>query len=198
VCLKTKIALNVGRKRWLIEVKNSGDRPIQVGSHYLFLETNPALIFDRLLSYGTHLDIPAGTAVRFEPGERKTVPLVEVGGKRLLSGGSGLGSGPFEESKRKGVVRELVEKGGFGHKTQDQVEEGPVPEMDREVVNMQSAILDFTLTVQYASMFGPTTGDRVKLADMDLWIEVENDYTVYGDECKFGGGTYRNTVARSR
>ncbi|GFZ42802.1 Urease [Saitozyma sp. JCM 24511] len=173
ICLKTKIQLNVGRKRWFVEVKNAGDRPIQVGSHYLFLETNPSLIFDRLLAYGTRLDIPAGTAVRFEPGERKTVSLVQVGGNRLLSGGSGLGSGPFEESKRETTVKDLVEKGKFGHKTQERVDEAPVPEMDREV---------------YASMFGPTTGDRVRIADTSLWVEVEKDYTVYGDECKFGGG----------
>jgi urease len=88
-----------------------------------------------LLSYGCHLDIPAGTAVRFEPGERKTVSLVQVGGKKLLSGGSGLGSGVFDESKRQGVVRELIEKGGFGHKKQESVREGQIPEMDREVVS---------------------------------------------------------------
>lgn len=139
ICLKTKIQLNVGRKRWFVEVKNAGDRPIQVGSHYLFLETNPSLIFDRLLAYGTRLDIPAGTAVRFEPGERKTVSLVQVGGNRLLSGGSGLGSGPFEESKRETTVKDLVEKGKFGHKTQERVDEAPVPEMDREVVSGPSS-----------------------------------------------------------
>ncbi|KAK8861375.1 urease [Kwoniella newhampshirensis] len=173
VCIKKKIPLNVGRRRFFLEVKNEGDRPIQVGSHYPFLETNPSLIFDRLLSYGCHLDIAAGTAVRFEPGERKTVSMVEVGGEKLLYGGSGLGSGPFHESLRETKVKDLVEKGGFGHKKQDKVEDAPVVEMDREV---------------YASMFGPTTGDKVQLADMNLWIEVEKDYTVYGDECKFGGG----------
>ena len=108
----------------------------KVGSHYLFLETNPALIFDRLLSYGTHLDIAAGTAVRFEPGERKTVSLVEVGGRKLLSGGSGLGSGIFDESQRAGKVKQMVEKGGFAHKKQESVQEGDVPEMDREVVSI--------------------------------------------------------------
>ncbi|OCF34631.1 urease [Kwoniella heveanensis CBS 569] len=173
LCLRTKIPLNVGRKRYLLEVKNAGDRPVQVGSHYPFLEVNPSLVFDRLLSYGFRLDIPAGTAVRFEPGEKKTVGMVQVGGKKLLYGGSGLGAGPYEEEARNGRVRELVEKGGFGHKEQTKLEEAPVYEMDREV---------------YASMFGPTTGDKVQLADTDLWVEVEKDYTVYGDECKFGGG----------
>lgn len=151
ICLKEKIKLNAGRKRWFVEVKNEGDRPIQaghcfaqiaiqgtdnqVGSHYPFLETNPSLVFDRLLSYGMHLDIPAGTAVRFEPGERKTVSLVQLGGKKLLSGGSGLGQGPFDEAARETRVKDAVEKAGFGHKKQDRVEEGAVPEMDREVVS---------------------------------------------------------------
>lgn len=92
-------------------------------------------MFDRLLSYGCHLDIPAGTAVRFEPGERKTVPLVQVGGAMVLAGGSGLGTGPFDESKRETVVKDLVEKGKFGHKKQARIEQAPVPEMDREVVS---------------------------------------------------------------
>lgn len=91
------------------------------------------MIFDRVLSYGTHLDIPAGTAVRFEPGERKTVSLVQVGGSRLLSGGSGLGSGQFTEQKR-GNIEEVVIRNGFGHRKQEVVEEASVPEMDREVV----------------------------------------------------------------
>ncbi|ORY27481.1 hypothetical protein BCR39DRAFT_538206 [Naematelia encephala] len=173
ICVKEKIKLNVGRKRWLVEVKNEGDRPIQVGSHYAFLETNPSLVFDRILSYGMRLDIAAGTAVRFEPGERKTVSLVQVAGKKFLSGGSGLGAGQFDEAKRNEQVKAAVERAGFGHKKQEVVKEAPPPEMDREV---------------YASMFGPTTGDRVKLADTALWVEVEKDYTNYGEECKFGGG----------
>ncbi|KAL1410243.1 Urease [Vanrija albida] len=173
VCLKQKIKINEGRKRWLVEVKNEGDRPVQVGSHYHFLEVNKSLLFDRLLAYGRRLDIAAGTAVRFEPGERKTVALVDVGGSRVLHGGNGLGSGPFEEAKRGGEVLENVTARGFSHKKQEVVKPGPVPEIDREV---------------YASMYGPTTGDRVRLGDTNLWIEVESDFTVYGDEAKFGGG----------
>lgn len=73
--------------------------------------------------------------MRFEPGERKTVSLVEVGGKKLLSGGSGLGTGPFEEEARETRVREAVEEKGFRHKKQERVEEGVIPEMDREVVS---------------------------------------------------------------
>jgi urease len=93
------------------------------------------LIFDRLLSYGTHLDIAAGTAVRFEPGERKTVSLVEYGGKKLLSGGNGLGTGPFDESIRETIIKDMVEKHKFGHKKQEHVQEGTIAEMDPEVVS---------------------------------------------------------------
>ncbi|TXT11062.1 hypothetical protein VHUM_01813 [Vanrija humicola] len=173
ICRKEKIKINVGRERWLVEVKNEGDRPIQVGSHYHFLEANKSLRFDRLLAYGRRLDIAAGTAVRFEPGERKTVSLVDIGGDRILSGGNGLGAGPFNEAKRNTVVFENVTTRGFSHKKQDVVKPAPPHEIDREV---------------YASMFGPTTGDRIRLGDTNLWIEIEKDYTVYGDEAKFGGG----------
>lgn len=92
------------------------------------------MIFDRALSYGTHLDIPAGTAVRFEPGEMKTVSIVEIGGKKLLSGGSGLAVGEVTEEKRAGI-KAIVQERHFGHVDQDTVEEAQVPEMDREVVS---------------------------------------------------------------
>ncbi len=78
--------LNVGRETVEIVVANTGDRPIQVGSHYHFLETNPALEFDRAAARGFRLDIPAGTAVRFEPGQRRTVTLVALAGARRVFG----------------------------------------------------------------------------------------------------------------
>ena len=80
------IELNVGRKRVTLRVQNSGDRPIQVGSHYHFFETNPALIFDRATSKGFRLNIAAGTAVRFEPGQDREVELVEVAGSKSIYG----------------------------------------------------------------------------------------------------------------
>ncbi len=80
------IDINVGRKTVTIEVSNSGDRPIQVGSHYHFFETNPALRFDRALARGFRLNIAAGTAVRFEPGQSRTVELVEYAGARTVYG----------------------------------------------------------------------------------------------------------------
>ena len=80
------IELNVGRKTATVKVANSGDRPIQVGSHFHFYETNPALQFDRKLGYGMRLNIAAGTAVRFEPGQERTVELVELAGNRKVYG----------------------------------------------------------------------------------------------------------------
>ena len=80
------IELNEGRNRVTLRVQNSGDRPIQVGSHYHFFETNPALIFDREISKGFRLNIAAGTAVRFEPGQDREVELVEVAGSKSIYG----------------------------------------------------------------------------------------------------------------
>jgi urease subunit beta len=80
------IELNKGRKTVTLTVANTGDRPIQVGSHYHFFETNPALKFDRKNARGMRLDIPAGTAVRFEPGQSREVTLVALAGKREIYG----------------------------------------------------------------------------------------------------------------
>ena len=87
--MKTKpgeIELNAGRKTVSVTVANTGDRPIQVGSHYHFFETNAALKFERQQAYGFRLNIPAGTAVRFEPGQARTVDLVELSGDRVVYG----------------------------------------------------------------------------------------------------------------
>ncbi|WP_317128353.1 urease subunit gamma [Hymenobacter radiodurans] len=87
--LPTDLVLNEGRATVQIEVVNMGDRPVQVGSHYPFFETNAALHFDRAAAYGYRLNIPAGTAVRFEPGERKRVTLVALGGKESCTAATG-------------------------------------------------------------------------------------------------------------
>jgi urease subunit beta len=84
-----EISLNVGRKVISLQVTNSGDRPIQVGSHYHFFETNEALQFERKKAYGCRLNIAAGTAVRFEPGQLRTVELVAVSGNRKIYGFAG-------------------------------------------------------------------------------------------------------------
>ncbi|GAB5414391.1 MAG: urease subunit beta [Congregibacter sp.] len=81
-----EITLNEGRERLAVDVVNTGDRPVQIGSHYHFAESNPALDFDREAARGFRLDIPAGTAVRFEPGQRREVTLVALAGKRRVFG----------------------------------------------------------------------------------------------------------------
>ena len=86
ICAEGDIELNVGLEVTEIEVANTGDRPVQVGSHYHFAETNPGLAFDRALARGLRLDIPAGTAVRFEPGQSRRVRLVPFRGKREVYG----------------------------------------------------------------------------------------------------------------
>ncbi len=150
------IWINQGRKTTTVYVTNSGDRPVQVGSHYHFYEVNPMLNFDREKALGMRLNIPAGTAVRFEPGEEKPVSLTEYGGEQLVLGHRGM----TNQS-----VKEILA-------LQDISIQNGIP-MSRET---------------YAAMYGPTTGDRVRLGDTDLWIKVERDFAIYGDECKFGGG----------
>ena len=86
ISVEGSIEINAGRNRITMEVANTGDRPIQIGSHYHFFETNPALQFDRTATRGFRLNIPAGTAVRFEPGQTRAVELVEFAGKRRVFG----------------------------------------------------------------------------------------------------------------
>ena len=101
------IELNAGRRKAKLKVVNTGDRPVQVGSHYHFFETNKALDFDRAKSFGMHLDIPAGTAVRFAPGESKEVSLTEFGGTGELLGLNNLTDGSWrsEENKAQALLR---------------------------------------------------------------------------------------------
>ena len=138
------------------------------------IEVNPQLEFDRLKAYGYFLDIAAGTSIRFEPGDTKTVTCVEIGGQRIIHGGNGVASGPLDISQKDAIIKRLQE-GGFAHT--------PDPAGD-------SAHIDpFAMTREgYVGMFGPTMGDMVRLGATDLWIKVEKDHTVYGDECTFGGG----------
>ena len=107
------IEANTGRRTARVVVKNTGDRPIQVGSHYHFFETNRALEFDRGAAYGMRLNIPAGTAVRFEPGEEKEAELCEFGGSRAIYGCNGLVSGPLEARGAREQAIEKARKAGF-------------------------------------------------------------------------------------
>lgn len=242
------IILNKMKHRVLLKVTNTGDRPIQVGSHYHFVETNPFLKFDRKVAFGRRLDICSGTAVRFEPSETKTVKLVSIGGKKIICGGNNLvrqemmdihddgadgtssspdkkkmkggggmtmamdiskmfcsppvGDSSSSSSTNTGIIAgttsyqrsidignpsdgfiQRLQALGFCHEDNSnngtQVESADITTMSRKT---------------YADTFGPTTGDRIRLGDTNLVIEVEYDLIAgedkmgYGDEVKFGGG----------
>lgn len=106
-----EIELSPGRESVEIEVVNTGDRPVQVGSHYHFFETNPALRFERREAFGRHLDIPSGTAVRFEPGESRVVALVAFGGSQTLQGLNNLTDGPVADGPDEPLRR--AAEGGY-------------------------------------------------------------------------------------
>jgi urease subunit beta len=107
IVAKGEITLNAGRDAVTVKVANTGDRPVQVGSHYHFYETNPALQFDRAAALGRRLDIPAGTAVRFEPGQSREVALIPYAGRRVVRGfnakiqGKLPGRAPRRKNKKK-------------------------------------------------------------------------------------------------
>lgn len=132
----------------------------KIGSHYHFIETNHTLSFDREKAYGKRLDIPAGTAVRFEPGDVKTVTLCSIAGAQIISGGNRLATGPVALGNLNGFITDLVQK-GFAH----------VPEPGALEVEVDTDIG----RAEYVAMYGPTVGDRVRLGDTALWIEVERD-----------------------
>jgi urease subunit gamma/beta len=107
------IELNAGRRKVTIKATNTGDRPIQIGSHYHFFEANKALDFDRAASFGMHLDVPAGTAVRFEPGEAKQVTLAAFGGSGEIFGLNNLTDGSTKGEKSKADALKKAKARGF-------------------------------------------------------------------------------------
>jgi len=107
------ITANVGKSTTTVIIRNTGDRPIQVGSHTHFFEANKALEFPREQSYGYHLNIPAGTSIRFEPGETKEIELTKFGGKKIVYGFNGLVNGSLE-AKQEEAFKKATEKGFKG------------------------------------------------------------------------------------
>jgi urease beta subunit len=108
-----EIEINAGRPVTTLRVANRGDRPVQVGSHFHFAEANRALLFDRLRAFGQRLDLPAGTAVRFEPGDTKTVALVPLGGRRVISGFNGLATGELDAAGARERFAAALAAAGF-------------------------------------------------------------------------------------
>jgi urease len=176
----SEIVLNAGRKARVLQITNLTDRPIQVGSHYHLIEANPYLEMDRKLAYGHRLNIASGTAVRFEPGDQKTVSIVPIAGNKIITGGNNLASGVVDESKVDAIVAKAVAQ-GFRHKPLE------LSALPANVQQPEFGICKIPRSV-YAQTYGPTTGDVIRLGDMELYVAVEKDMTVYGDECKFGGG----------
>ncbi|ELY53141.1 urease subunit beta [Natronococcus jeotgali] len=107
------VRINGGRETTTVTVENTGDRPVQVGSHFHFFEINPGLRFDRERSYGYRLNVPAGTAVRFEPGQKREVELVAIGGDRIVRGMSGLVEGPLDDEEVRERATERARERGF-------------------------------------------------------------------------------------
>ena len=165
------ITANNSKKTIKLNVSNTGDRPIQVGSHTHFAEANKALEFDREKALGFHLNIPSGTSIRFEPGESKHVEVVEFGGSKTIYGFSGLVSGDLE-SKKDTAVKNIHENNFKNVLENVEAESNPLQIPHN----------------RYVELFGPTVGDRVRLADTDLVMEIEKDLIKYGDELVFGGG----------
>ncbi|XP_013379663.1 uncharacterized protein LOC106151113 isoform X1 [Lingula anatina] len=173
------VVINSGRRQTSLTVTSLCDRPIQIGSHYHFLEASKYLRFDREAAYGMRLNIAAGTAIRFEPGESKDVCLVEIAGNRVVRGGNGLGSGLVEPENLPEVMKR-VHSQGFNHVDQPSAKKSKVPPAEGSPVSIPRQL--------YTAIYGPTRGDKVRLGDTSLIVEVERDFTSYGDELKFGGG----------
>jgi urease subunit gamma/beta len=108
--LGDELTINADRPAIILKVTNTGDRPIQVGSHFHFIETNRPLKFDRGAAYGKRLDIPAGAAIRFEPGETKEVALVDIAGHRVIQGGNRLASGPVNEEGKAQALKNIKDR----------------------------------------------------------------------------------------
>jgi urease subunit beta len=107
------VELNAGRATATVTVANTGDRPIQVGSHFCFFEVNKALDFDRAAAYGMRLDVPAGTSVRFEPGDEREVSLVALGGRRVVRGLNGLIDGALDDPQVRERALACAREQGF-------------------------------------------------------------------------------------
>jgi len=110
------LELNAGRSVVTLKVTNTGDRPIQIGAHYHFFEVNKALVFDRVKAYGTRLDLPSGTSVRFEPGDSKEVKLIPYGGRRVVFGFNALVSGRLDDPYTRATSLKRCVEQENGHK----------------------------------------------------------------------------------
>ncbi len=201
------IEINAGRRTVKVTVRNTGDRAVQVGSDYHFFEVNSALEFDRDATLGMHLNIAAGTAVRFEPGGTHEVELCTYAGTGRLHGFSGLLNGSVRSHPARVEAVGRAMRQGFRGAGQEgpgatpavrqarrhRASPAPGRRRRRDPTDMPTLSRK-----QYADLFGPTVGDRFRLADTNLVVEVEKDFREgsYGDEVVYGGGkTMRDGMA---
>ena len=117
------VRINEERETTAVTVENTGDRPVQVGSHFHFFEANPGLRFDRERAYGFRLNVPAGTAIRFEPGQEREVDLVAIGGDRIVHGMSGLVGGSLDDEEIRERALERARERGFLGTAADDVDD---------------------------------------------------------------------------
>ncbi|CAF1081980.1 unnamed protein product [Adineta ricciae] len=171
------IIINADRDSIYITVTNESSELISIGSHFHFIEANRHLAFDRTLAYGMRLNIPAGDILTFNPNEQKEVPLIPIGGQRIIHGGNGLFDGPVSDENLKKNQKNL-RKNNFLH-----VDE----KTSIEKANSRQTKYPIPRDL-YLGRYGPTTGDRILLGDTNLIIQIENDLTTYGEECVFGLG----------
>ncbi|MFI8555403.1 urease subunit alpha [Psychrobacter sp. NPDC077938] len=165
------IILNQGRQVQTISVSNTGDRPIQIGSHYHFYEVNDALSFEREQTRGFRLNIISGTAVRFEPGQSREVELVAYAGKQDVYGFAGRVMGAAHPDK---ISESTTDKKATATSQK---------RVSRRI---------------YAEHFGPTTGDKVRLADTELWLQVEADLTSHKDTAVDQANTSQSSESSSK
>ena len=188
--VRRPIIFDADRPVTTLTVRNTGDRPIQVGSHFHFFEVNRALEFDRAAAFGLHLNIPSSTATRFEPGDEREVQLVPYGGKRAVYGFNNLVDGP---TAGKDAAHGQVEGGGAGGEARLPLVVARRREPVAPNVRYSPFERGFSMATisrqEYVGLFGPTTGDRIRLGDTGLFVEIEHDLRGgYGDEIVFGGG----------
>jgi urease beta subunit len=120
-----ELELNAGRPTLTMRVNNTGDRPIQIGAHFHFFEVNRALVFEREKAYGMRLDLPAGTAIRFEPGEIKPVQLIPIAGERIVYGFNGLVNGPLDDPRIREFAMKRLAFGNFGNALATEMKKPP-------------------------------------------------------------------------
>ena len=163
-------------------MRNTGDRPIQIGSHFHFFEVNRALDFDRPATLAMRLDIPSGQSIRFEAGDERDVDLVEFGGTGQVIGFNGLLDGSTSapvDSATRHWERATRASGSSGDWLDN---EAPL------TTESPGCVMSIVSRQQYASLYGPTVGDRFRLADTTLIAEVERSLLLPGEEAIYGGG----------